>query len=118
MAIVGGLSRAWFRRLAHAAAAAWGLPGRVGFAGGSATAAAFSSPGLPIEYLDVPSHSMGRNIKVEFLSGGSGADAVLLLDSMEGGDDFNGWDINTPAVDWDNQSGLWLGVPGGGKARF
>src|SRR5260370_24692727 len=94
MAIVGRVSRAWYRRLAAAAAAAVVLPGLVGFAGGSATAAAFSSPGLPIEYLDVPSHSMGRNIKVEFLSGGSGAHAVLLLGSMEAGADFNGRRIN------------------------
>jgi hypothetical protein len=46
MTIVGGVSRAWFRCLALAAAAAVVLPGLVGFAGGSATAAAFSSPGL------------------------------------------------------------------------
>ena len=29
-------------------------------------AAAFSKPGLPVEYLDVPSASMGRNIRIQF----------------------------------------------------
>jgi len=118
MTIVGGVSRAWFRCLALAAAAAVVLPGLVGFAGGSATAAAFSSSGLPIEYLDVPSQGMGRNVKVEFMSGGSNAHAVFLLDSMEAGDDFNGWDINTQAFDWYNQSGLSPVLPVGGKASF
>ncbi len=61
-------------------------------------AAAFSS--APVEQLSVPSSSMGRNIRVEFLGGGDGAHALYLLDSMEAGDDFNGWDINTAAFDW------------------
>jgi diacylglycerol O-acyltransferase/trehalose O-mycolyltransferase len=111
MAIVIRASRAWLRRLAVAAGAAVVLPGLVGFEGGSATAAAFSSPALPIEYLDVPSQGMYRNIKVEFMSGGPNAHAVYLLDSMEAGDDFNGWDINTQAFDWYNRSGLSLVMP-------
>src|SRR3977135_1186645 len=99
MAIVGRVSRAWHRRLAAAAAAAGVMPGFVGFGGGADTAAAYSSPGLPIEYLDVPSQGMDRTIKVEFMSGGPNAHAVYLLDSMEAGDDANGWDINTHDVD-------------------
>ena len=118
MAIVGSVSRAWFRRLAAATAAAIVLPGLVGFAGGSATAAAFSSPGLPIEYLDVPSQGMGRDIRVEFLSGGADSPALYLLDSMEAGDDFNGWDINTQAFDWFNGSGASVVMPVGGKSSF
>jgi diacylglycerol O-acyltransferase/trehalose O-mycolyltransferase len=118
MAIVGVMSRAWFRRLAVAATAAMVLPGLIGFAGGSATAAAFSSPSLPIEQLDVPSQGMGRNIRVEFLSGGAGSPAVYLLDSMEAGEDFNGWDINTQAFDWFNGSGLSVVMPVGGKSSF
>jgi diacylglycerol O-acyltransferase/trehalose O-mycolyltransferase len=118
MAIVGGTARAWLRRLVVAGAAAAVLPGLVGVAGESATAAAFSSPGLPIEYLDVPSQGMGRAIKVEFMSGGPSAHAVYLLDSMEAGDDFNGWDINTQAFDWYNGSGLSLVLPVGGKSSF
>jgi diacylglycerol O-acyltransferase/trehalose O-mycolyltransferase len=43
---------------------------------------------------------------------------VYLLDSMEAGDDFNGWDINTQAFDWYNQSGLSLVMPVGGKSSF
>ncbi|HXL62239.1 MAG TPA: diacylglycerol acyltransferase/mycolyltransferase Ag85A, partial [Mycobacterium sp.] len=34
------------------------------------TAAAYSRKGLPVEFLDVPSPSMGRNIRVEFQGGG------------------------------------------------
>ena len=65
--------------------------------GGAGTAAAFSRPGLPVEYLMVPSPSMGRDIKVQFQGGGK--HAVYLLDGLRAQDDFNGWDINTPAFD-------------------
>nr|AAB22871.1 antigen 85C=secreted protein {N-terminus} [Mycobacterium tuberculosis, Peptide Partial, 37 aa] [Mycobacterium tuberculosis] len=37
----------------------------------------FSRPGLPVEYLQVPSASMGRDIKVQFQGGGP--HAVYLL---------------------------------------
>jgi diacylglycerol O-acyltransferase/trehalose O-mycolyltransferase len=79
-------------------------------------AAAFSS--VPVEQLSVPSSSMGRNIRVEFLGGGDGAHALYLLDSMEAGDDFNGWDINTAAFDWYKDSGISVVMPVGGKASF
>jgi diacylglycerol O-acyltransferase/trehalose O-mycolyltransferase len=118
MAFFEQIPGAWLRRLVVAAMAAAMLPGLIGVAGGSATARAFSSPGLPIEYLDVPSPSMGRNIRVEFQSGGAGSHAVYLLDSMEAGDDFNGWDINTAAFDWYHNSGLSIVMPVGGKASF
>src|SRR5258705_2539908 len=118
MTFVGGKSSGWVKRFASAALATAVLPGLVNAAGGSGTGGAFSRPGLPIEYLDVPSQGMDRNIKVEFMSGGPSAHAVYLLDSMEAGDDFNGWDINTQAFDWYNQSGLSLVMPVGGKSRF
>ena len=76
--VAAGLSR----RLTVAVAAAAVLPGLVGVVGGSATAGAWSRPGLPVEYLDVPSAAMGRNIRVEFQSGGAGAPALYLLDGM------------------------------------
>ncbi|CMT30466.1 esterase%2C %2C antigen 85-B [Mycobacterium tuberculosis] len=63
-------------------AAAVVLPGLVGLAGGAATAGAFSRPGLPVEYLQVPSPSMGRDIKVQFQSGGNNSPAVYLLDGL------------------------------------
>src|SRR5262249_33238988 len=66
------------RRLAVGAIAAALLPGLIGFVGGSATANAFSRPGLPVEYLDVFSPSMNRNIRVQFQGGGP--HAVYLLD--------------------------------------
>ncbi len=117
--VFGGKVRgSWLFPLAVATALAAALPALVGVAGGSGTAAAFSSPSAPIEYLDVPSPSMGRNIRVEFQSGGPGAHSVYLLDSMEAGDDFNGWDINTAAFDWYNGSGLSLVMPVGGKSSF
>jgi diacylglycerol O-acyltransferase/trehalose O-mycolyltransferase len=118
MAFVEKMSGVWVRRLAVAAVTSAMLPGLIGVAGGSATASAFSSPGLPIEYLDVPSPSMGRDIRVEFQSGGPDSHAVYLLDSMEAGDDFNGWDVNTAAFDWYYQSGLSLVMPVGGKSSF
>jgi diacylglycerol O-acyltransferase / trehalose O-mycolyltransferase len=108
----------WSRRLVVAAMAAAMLPGLVGFVGGSATAGAFSKPGLPVEYLMVPSASMGRDIKVQFQSGGANSPAVYLLDGLRAQDDFNGWDINTPAFEWYNGSGLSVVMPVGGQSSF
>src|SRR3954453_6696932 len=80
------------------------------------TAAAFSS--VPVEQLTVASTAMGRDIRVEILDGGQGAHALYLLDSMEAGDDFNGWDINPAAFDWYRDSGISVVMPVGGKASF
>src|SRR5258705_5793514 len=66
MTDVSGKIRAWGRRLIVGAAAAATLPGLIGLAGGTATSGAFSRPGLPVEYLQVPSASMGRSIKIQF----------------------------------------------------
>ena len=70
MKFVGKKRGAWARRLTVAALAAAVLPGLVSAVGGSATAGAFSKPGLPVEYLMVPSAGMGRDIKVQFQNGG------------------------------------------------
>src|SRR3977135_2976073 len=106
----------WARRFAVAAIAAAVLPGVVGLVGGSASAGAFSRPGLPVEYLMVPSPSMGRDIKVQFQGGGK--HAVYLLDGLRAQDDYNGWDINTPAFEWYYQSGLSVIMPVGGQSSF
>jgi diacylglycerol O-acyltransferase/trehalose O-mycolyltransferase len=104
------------RRLTIAATVAALLPGLVGVIGGSATAAAFSRPGLPVEYLQVPSPSMGRDIKVQFQGGGP--HAVYLLDGLRAQDDYNGWDINTPAFEEYYDSGLSVIMPVGGQSSF
>lgn len=72
----------------------------------------------PIETLVVPSAAMARDVSVEFLSGGPGSHALYLLDSMEAGDDRNGWDINTAAFDWYAGSGISVVMPVGGKSSF
>jgi diacylglycerol O-acyltransferase / trehalose O-mycolyltransferase len=77
---------------------------------------AFSRAGLPIEYLMVPSAAMGRDVRVEFQGGGR--HAVYLLDGLRAQDDFNGWDINTPAFEWLYQSGLSTVMPVGGMSSF
>ena len=118
MALKGYTSSGWVARFAIAALVTAVMPGLVCVAGEPPTAAAFSSPGLPIEYLEVPSQRMGRDVKVEFLSGGPNAPALYLLDSMEAGDDFNGWDINTQAFDWYNGSGVSVVMPVGGTSSF
>lgn len=110
--------RAWWRRFLVAAAVAVSLPGLVAVSGGVPTANAFSRPGLPVEYLQVPSAAMGRNIKVQFQSGGSGSPAVYLLDGLRAQEDFNGWDINTPAFEWYYKSGLSIVMPVGGQSSF
>lgn len=79
-------------------------------------AGAFSRPGLPVEYLNVPSAAMGRDIKVEFQAGGP--HALYLLDGLRAQDDTNGWDINTPAFEWYNGSGLSVVMPVGGMSSF
>ena len=106
----------WLRRLVVSALAAVTLPGLIGFAGGSATAGAFSRPGLPVEYLDVFSPSMNRNIRIQFQGGGP--HAVYLLDGLRAQDDYSGWDINTPAFEWYHQSGLSVVMPVGGMSSF
>jgi Putative esterase len=88
----------------------------VAVAGPPPQAAAFSRDGLPIEQLDVPSASMGRNIRVEFQHGGP--HSVLLLDGLRARDDLNGWDINTAAFDWFYQSGVSVVMPVGGQSSF
>ena len=104
------------KRLTIAALAASILWAAVSVVGSMGTAAAFSRPGLPVEYLMVPSASMGRDIKVQFQGGGT--HAVYLLDGLRAQDDYNGWDINTPAFEWFNQSGLSVVMPVGGESSF
>jgi diacylglycerol O-acyltransferase/trehalose O-mycolyltransferase len=108
----------WARRLGVAAIATAMLPALVGLTGGSATAGAFSRPGLPVEYLMVPSPSMGRDIKVQFQSGGPNSPAVYMLDGLRAQEDFNGWDINTQAFEWYLDSGLSMVMPVGGQSSF
>ena len=116
MKFVRKIRGAWLRRLAVAALTAATLPGLIGVAGGTATAGAFSRPGLPVEYLDVFSQSMNRNIRVQFQGGGP--HAVYLLDGLRAQDDYNGWDINTPAFEWYHDSGLSTVMPVGGQSSF
>jgi diacylglycerol O-acyltransferase / trehalose O-mycolyltransferase len=103
-------TRGTVARLAIAAMAALLLPGFVGVIGGSATAAAAA------EVLDVPSPSMGHDIRVQFQGGGP--HAVYLLDGLRAQDDRNGWDINTGAFDWFNGSGVSVVMPVGGQSSF
>jgi diacylglycerol O-acyltransferase / trehalose O-mycolyltransferase / mycolyltransferase Ag85 len=115
---IRGAAKAMPRRLAVAAMAAAVLPGLVSAVGGSATAGAFSRSGLPVEYLMVPSAGMGRDIKVQFQNGGANAPGVYLLDGLRAQEDFNGWDINTPAFEWYVDSGLSTIMPVGGQSSF
>jgi diacylglycerol O-acyltransferase/trehalose O-mycolyltransferase len=94
--------------------------------GGTPTASAFSRAGLPVEYLDVYSAAMGRNIRVEYQSGAAPAaapdpaprKAVYLLDGLRAQDDFNGWDVNTAAFEWFDKSGVDVVMPVGGESGF
>ncbi len=79
-------------------------------------ASAYSREGLPVEYLQVPSPSMGRDIKVQFQGGGP--HAVYLLDGLRAQDDASGWDINTAAFEWFYQSGISVVMPVGGQSSF
>jgi diacylglycerol O-acyltransferase/trehalose O-mycolyltransferase len=59
---------------------------------------------------------MGRDIRVQFQPGGP--HALYLLDGLRAQDDYNGWDINTPAFEWYYQSGLSVVMPVGGQSSF
>jgi diacylglycerol O-acyltransferase / trehalose O-mycolyltransferase / mycolyltransferase Ag85 len=121
---------AWFkaalaRRLTATIAVAVALPALMGVAadvtGATPTAAAFSREGLPVEYLDVYSAAMGRNIRVQFQGGTDAAGpgkAVYLLDGLRAQDDYSGWDINTPAFEWFYNSGISVVMPVGGQSSF
>ena len=115
---IRGAAKALPRRLTVAAMVAAVLPALVGVVGGSATAGAFSRPGLPVEYLMVPSAGMGHDIKIQFQNGGANAPGVYLLDGLRAQDDFNGWDINTAAFEWYVDSGLAVIMPVGGQSSF
>ncbi|BBY64198.1 esterase family protein [Mycolicibacterium helvum] len=82
------------------------------------SANAFSRDGLPVEYLDVYSPSMNRNIRVQFQGTGSASKAVYLLDGLRAQDDYNGWDINTPAFEWFYGTGVSVVMPVGGQSSF
>ncbi|WP_326547531.1 alpha/beta hydrolase family protein [Mycolicibacterium sp. ND9-15] len=117
MSLIDKIRGPWARRFAVAAIAAALLPGLVSLTGQSATAGAFSRPGLPVEYLMVPSPSMGRDIKVQFQKG-TGSKAVYLLDGLRARDDYNGWDLETPVFEWFYETPLSLILPVGGQSSF
>ena len=118
--------RPGLRRVLPALVAALALPALVAtgdLAGGTPTASAFSREGLPVEYLDVYSAGMGRNIRVQYQPGAvpnvpAPSKAVYLLDGLRAQDDFNGWDVNTPAFEWFDQSGVDVVMPVGGQSSF
>ncbi len=114
------------RRMLVALAAMLTLSGLTA-AVGTPTAQAFSREGLPVEYLDVYSPAMGRSIRVEFQAGGapaptsssgSSSKSVYLLDGLRAQDDYSGWDINTAAFEWFDNSGVSVVMPVGGQSSF
>ena len=108
--------RTFARRFTAVTLAALVLPGLIAVAGGSATAAAYSRPGLPVDTLMVPSAAMGRDIMVKFQGGGD--KAVYLLDGLRARDDNSGWDIETAAFENYYESGLSVVMPVGGMSSF
>lgn len=113
---VAKLSRVWARRAAIGALVVALLPGVANTPAMAPKATAFSRAGLPVEYLDIPSMAMGRNIRVQFQGGGP--HVLYLLDGLRAQDDYNGWDINTPAFEWYHDSGLSMAMPVGGQSSF
>jgi diacylglycerol O-acyltransferase / trehalose O-mycolyltransferase len=135
--------RTWLRRAFATAAAVLAVSGLVTAVGATPTAGAFSREGLPVEYLDIYSTSMGRNIRVQFQPGGGApaptsstggapaagpapvvtaaatpTKAVYLLDGMRARDDYSGWDIETQAFEWFLDSGVAAVMPVGGQSSF
>jgi diacylglycerol O-acyltransferase/trehalose O-mycolyltransferase len=129
------------RRVLAVTAAALALSAATAVVGDAPSANAFSREGLPVEYLDIYSTSMGRNIRVQYQPAMAPAPApaptpdgapaapapvaapgvqraVYLLDGMRARDDYNGWDIETPAFEWFNDSGVAAVMPVGGQSSF
>src|SRR6476661_6238093 len=129
------------RRLLAVAAAFLTLPALGLVTGGTPKANAFSREGLPVEYLDVYSNAMGRNIRVQFQPAiapavapepgaapqttpapvsapAASSKAAYLLDGMRARDDYNGWDVETPAFEWFYNSGVAVVMPVGGQSSF
>lgn len=114
-------ARIWGRRVLAATVAAVVLPTLAVVSGGEPRASAFSREGLPVEYLDVYSPSMGRSIRVQFQGPAdvpAPSRAVYLLDGLRAQDDYSGWDINTPAFEWFYGSGISTVMPVGGQSSF
>src|SRR3954466_15073494 len=108
------------RRLLAVAATLLSLPA-LAAVGGAPNANAVSREGLPVEYLDVYSTAMGRNIRVQFqpaVAPAAPSKAVYLLDGMRARDDYNGWDIETQAFEWFYNSGVAVVMPVGGQSSF
>jgi diacylglycerol O-acyltransferase/trehalose O-mycolyltransferase len=123
-AVLTGARSRWARRLTATSAALVMAAVTAGISG-APTAAAFSREGLPVEYLDVYSPAMGRNVQVEYQGPGiagapssAPAKAVYLLDGLRAQDDYSGWDINTSAFEWFNNSGIATVMPVGGQSSF
>ncbi|WP_284224206.1 esterase family protein [Mycobacterium antarcticum] len=124
-----GAANRGLRRAAVAIAVVLSVPAATvigALSGGTPVAAAFSREGLPVEYLDVYSTAMGRSIHIQYQPAGDPAPtvatppskAVYLLDGLRAQDDFNGWDINTPAFEWFYRSGVSVVMPVGGQSSF
>src|SRR5690349_24763686 len=115
--------RTRLRRALATAVAVLTLPALSAVVGTAPSANAFSREGLPVEYLDVYSAAMGRNIRVQFQAAGGAAaatssKAVYLLDGLRAQDDYSGWDINTAAFEWFHDSGVAVVMPVGGQSSF
>jgi diacylglycerol O-acyltransferase/trehalose O-mycolyltransferase len=116
----------WLGRAVAATAAVLTLPALTAITGNAPSANAFSREGLPVEYLDVYSTSMGRDVRVQYQPAMAPAPAatqdvrkaVYLLDGMRARDDYNGWDIETPAFEWFYNSGVATVLPVGGQSSF
>jgi S-formylglutathione hydrolase FrmB len=65
-----------------------------------------------VEYLQVPSHSMGRDVPVAFMAGGP--HAVYLLDSFNAGPDVSNWVTTGNAFSTLAGKGVSVAAPAGG----
>jgi len=106
------------RRFFGATMAALLLPGMIGLVGGGATAGAFSRPGLPVEYLMVPSPSMGKDIKVQFQSGAQASLRCTCSTVWRAGTISTAGTSRRAAFEWYLDSGLSVVMPVGGQSSF
>ena len=119
-----GAVRTWLRRAIATCVAVLAVPANAAVPNVTPVANAFSRQGLPVEYLDVYSTAMGRNVRVQYQPASAapappgGQKAVYLLDGMRARDDYNGWDIETQAFEWFFDSGVATVMPVGGQSSF
>ena len=119
--------RTWLRRALRGDCRGPDAAGRDGCLGATPSAGAFSREDCPSSISTCTPRRWAQRPRPGSSPGGApaptfrprrGQKAVYLLDGMRARDDYNGWDIETPAFEWFLDSGVSVVMPVGGQSSF